>query len=380
MKKVTKRAMNGMEAAAEALKVIDPEVVAAYPITPTTKVPEKYSQFLEKGEVTGELITVESEHSALSACVGASAMGVRTVTATASQGLMYMFEVLSIASGLRLPILMFIGNRAVSAPLNIHCDHSDSMAARDQGWIQIYCEKAQEVYDLTFIGLRLAEQVRLPVMICQDAFITTHTLEPVELTSGEGIKKFINEYKPKETLLDFKKPKTFGEFAMPDSFFEQKEEQQIAMKNALDQYSKISQNYKNKFELYYPAVSHYKTRYADYIIVCMSSVSGLVKDVVDELRKEGFKAGCLKIRLYRPFPFKEVEDALKNAKGIAVLDRSISLGSKAPLYEDVKNCFIGSIQSYVFGLGGREIKKEDIIEVFKKMEQKDYDNVARLLK
>ncbi|MBW2998324.1 pyruvate ferredoxin oxidoreductase [Candidatus Woesearchaeota archaeon] len=380
MKKIKRKALNGNEAAAESLKIIDPEVVAAYPITPTTKVPEKYSELLNEGEVTGDLITVESEHSALSACIGASAMGVRTVTATASQGLMHMYEALSIASGLRLPILMYVGNRAVSSPINIHCDHSDSMAARDQGWIQIYCEKAQEVYDLSFIGLKLAEQVRLPVMICQDGFITTHTLEPVELFDEEELKKFINGYKPKETLLDFKKPKTFGEFSMPDTFFDHKEEQHVAMKNALDQYFKISQQYENKFEVRYPAVSHYKTRYAEYVIVCMSSVAGLVKDVVDDLRKDGFKAGCLKIRLYRPFPFKEVEDSLKNAKGVAVLDRSISLGSKSPLYEDVKNCFIGSIQPYVFGLGGKEITKEDILEVFKKMELRDYDPLVRLIK
>jgi len=372
--------MNGQQAAVEALRQIDPEVIAAYPITPTTGIPEEFSKLLEEGKVTGELINVESEHSALSACVGASAVGVRTATATASQGLAYMTEVIPIASGLRLPILMFVGNRALSAPINIHCDHSDSMSVRDQGWIQIYCERAQEVYDMSLIGLRIAEQVKLPVMICQDGFITTHTMEPVLTEEDDKVKKFLGKYKPKNTLLEFKRPKMIGNFTMPEDYMDIKVDQENAMRKASQLYDPTVSQYEKKFSKRYPSVSHYKTRYAEYIIVTMSSVSGMVKDAVDELREEGFKAGCLKIRLYRPFPFKEVEDALKNAKGVVVLDRSMSFGSKPPLYSDVKNCFIGSMQSYVFGLGGREISKQDIKDVFRKMEVRDYDHTVRFIK
>ncbi len=376
-----RKAYNGMNAAVEALRQIDPEVVPAYPITPATGIPEGFSKLVDAKKVTGELITVESEHSALSACVGAAATGVRTATATASQGLAYMFEVLGIASGLKLPILMYVGNRALSAPINIHCDHSDSMAARDQGWIQLYCETAQEVYDLSLIGLKLAECVRLPIMICQDGFITTHTVEPVEIQEDKKVKKYIGDYRNKDGLFNFKKPKTIGHFAMPDVFFEFKEQQERSMKYALKQYSVLQKKYSKLFhKKEYPSVARYKVSQADYVIVCMSSVSGIVKDVVNELREEGFKAGCLKIRMFRPFPSKDVMNALKNVKGVAVLDRSMSFGSMPPLFSEVKNCFLGSIQSYVFGLGGRDIFKENIKEVFKKLAKRNYEEGIRYIK
>jgi len=199
MKNSIVKAFTGGNAAVEALRQIDPEVFPSYPITPTTDIPKLYADLVKKGKVTGELINVESEHSALSAAIGASTFGVRATTATSSQSLLYMYEMIPIASGLRLPILMFIGNRAVSAPINIHCDHSDSMSTRDQGWLQIYCETAQEVYDLSFIALKLAETVRLPVMLCQDGFITTHTVEPVEIQDDKKIAKFVGKYNPKKS-------------------------------------------------------------------------------------------------------------------------------------------------------------------------------------
>lgn len=380
LKMLSKKAMNGMSAAVEVLRQIDPEVVAAYQITPTTGIPEGYSKILAEGKVSGELITVESEHSALSACVGAAAAGVRTVTATASQGLAYMFEVLGVASGLRLPMLMYIGNRALSAPINIHCDHSDSMAARDQGWMQFYCENAQEVYDLSFVALRLAEEVKLPVMICMDGFITTHTYEPVETLDDKKIKHFVGSYKAKTTLFDFKKPITLGHFAMPDSYFEFKEGQEKAMELALKKYETIQKKFAKVRDREYPAVARYKVSQADYVIVTSSSTAGLVKDVVNELRETGLKVGCLKIRMFRPFPHKDVVDALKNAKGVAVLDRSMSFGSMPPLFSEIKNCFFGNIQSYVFGLGGRDIFEDDIKDVFRKMDKKDYNGKIRYIK
>lgn len=370
-----KKAMNGMDAAVEALRQIDPEVVAAYPITPSTGIPEGYSNLIKDGKVSGELINVESEHSALSACVGAAASGVRTMTVTSSQGLAYMWEVLGITSGLRLPVLMFIGNRALSAPINIHCDHSDTMGARDQGWLQIYCENAQEVYDLSFIGLKLAEKVKLPIMICQDGFITTHTVEPVVIHDDKKIKEFLGEYKAEKNLL--KEPTTLGYFAMPNSYFEFKEEQEKAMKNALEEYDKISEEYPYKK---YSPIASYKTKDADYVIVVMSSTSGLVKDVVDELREKNIKVGVIKIRLFRPFPYKNIKEVLKNAKSVAVLDRSMSFGAFPPLFSEIKNCFDGKMQSYIYGLGGRDIFKKNIIEVFRKLEEEDYNEEGRLIK
>lgn len=374
-----RKALNGMDSAVEALRQIDPEVVAAYPITPSTGIMEGYSELFEDNKITGELINTESEHSSMSACIGASAAGARTATATSSQGLTYMFELLGIASGMRLPILMYVGNRALSAPINIHCDHSDSMSARDQGWMQIYCETAQEVYDLTFLGLKLAESVNLPIMICQDGFITTHTLEPVKIQDDEKIKEFIGERKPKETLLNIKKPKTFGMYAMPETYFEFKEEQEKAMESALKEYNSIMKKY-SKIGDKYPPIARYKVSQAEFVVVTMSSVSGIVKDVVDDLRSKGIKAGCLKIRLFRPFPHKAVCEALKNAKGVAVLDRSMSFGAMPPLYSEIKNCFIGNIQSYVFGLGGRDIQKQAVFDIFKKLYKKDYEEEMRFIK
>ncbi len=375
-----RKAMNGMSAAVEALRQIDPDVVAAYPITPTTGIPEGYSKLLADGKVSGDLITVESEHSALSACVGAAACGVRTATASASQGLAYMFEVLGVASGLRLPMLMYVGNRALSAPINIHCDHSDSMATRDQGWIQFYCENAQEVYDLSFIALKLSEEVKLPAMICMDGFITTHTYESVETRADNKIKHFIGSYNPKTSLFNFKKPITLGHFAMPDAYFEFKESQEKAMDLALKKYEVIQKKFSKVCDKEYPSVARYKVSQADYVIVTSSSTAGLVKDVVDELREEGLKVGCLKIRMFRPFPHRAVVDALKNAKGVAVLDRAMSFGSMPPLFSEIKNSFFGNIQSYVFGLGGKDIFDTDIKDVFRKMEKKDYSEKIRYIK
>jgi pyruvate ferredoxin oxidoreductase alpha subunit len=375
-----RKALNGAEAATEALRQIDPEVFSAYPITPVTGIAEGLADLASEGRTTGELLPVESEHSALSVCIGASACGARTATATSSQGLLYMFELLGIASGLRLPILMFIGNRAISAPINIHCDHSDSMAAKDSGWLQVYCETAQEVYDLSFIALKLAESASLPIMLCQDGFITTHTLEPVKIIDDAEIKKFIGFHKPKDTLLNTKKPKTMGHFSMPDSYFEFKEAQEKAMSHSIKEYSRIIKKYSRISGEKYPPIARYKTSRADFIMVSMSSVSGIAKDTVDELRKKGIKVGFLKIRLFRPFPYKAVCEALKNAKGIAVLDRTLSFGSMPPLYSEIKNCFMGNIQPYVFGLGGRDITKEQIHEVFKKLSKKDYEEGTRYIK
>jgi len=357
--------MTGAEAAAEAMKQIDPDVVAVYPITPQTPIVETFAQFVADGEVKTELIRVESEHSAMSAVVGASTAGARAMTASSSAGLALMWEILGIASGHRLPIVMHIANRALSGPINIHCDHSDSMGCRDHGWIQIYSENAQEVYENTFLAVRLAEKVLLPVMIMQDGFITSHAVQKVKLYPE--LNKFAGEYKPEYYLLNIKKPFTAGPLELTDYYFESKYQQAQAILKAKEEYLKIGKELEkitgNKYDLF----EEYKLKDAERVIVTSNSTAGATKDVVDLLRKNGEKVGLLKIKLFRPFPYEEIAKALEGRK-IAVLDRSESFGAYPPLYGEIRSALFNKnktfIQSYVFGLGGREIFNKDIEAVF----------------
>jgi pyruvate ferredoxin oxidoreductase alpha subunit len=363
-----KKVLTGAQAASIAMKQINPDVVAAFPITPQTDIMMNFSKYVANGQVSTEFVLVESEHSAMSAVVGASAGGVRAMTATSSAGLALMFEVLGVASGSRLPIVMNVVNRALSAPINIHCDHSDSMDCRDIGWIQLYSENAQEVYDNTLIGLKLAEKVKLPVMIMQDGFINSHCLQNVNTLKKDIVKKFIGVYKPVNSLLDLKNPVTIGPLQLTDYYFETKRQQSEAIMKSSEEFENICKSFEKISRQGYYKVEEYKIKNADYVIVALNSISGTVKDVVDELRKQGKKVGFLKIRLFRPFPYKEVLNALKNCKTITVLDRSESFGAKPPLASEIKNSVSDKkINSIIYGLGGRELLEEDIKIIFKKM-------------
>lgn len=361
--------MTGGSAAAEFLRQINPDVIAVYPITPQTPIIETFAKMKAEGEVSTEMIQVESEHSAMSATIGASAAGARAVTATSSQGLAYMNEMLYIASGLRLPIFMYVSARALSAPLNIHGDHSDVMGARDAGWIQIFSENAQEAYDNGFIAMKLAERVNLPVMAIMDGFHTSHTVERVAIYDDNDAKKFIGEYKPEKSLLDLDNPASFGFLALQNSYFEFKIEQQEAFKEAAAEYKKICSEFALVFGKKYDYFEKYKMEGADYAIVCAGSVSGTAKDIVDKLREEGKKVGLLKIKLFRPFPYEHIANAFKNLKGVAVLDRAMSHGAYPPIYSDIVNALHVTgcglqVSSYVYGLGGREVFEKNIENVF----------------
>jgi len=362
----TKKALTGGVAMAEAMRQINPDVVAVYPITPQTPIIETFSQFQSDGKVATELIQAESEHSAMSACMGAQASGARTMTATSSQGLALMNEMLYIASGLRLPIVMAVSARALAAPINIHGDHSDVMGTRDAGWLQIFSENVQEAYDNVFIALKLAEKVSLPAMAVMDGFNTSHSVENMEGLSDEVVKKFVGEFKPKEYLLDVKNPITVGAFALQNSYFEFKVEQEKAMREAKDEYLKIAKEFEKISGRKKDFFEEYETQDAERVLVLMGSVSGTAKEMVDKLRERGEKVGLLKINLFRPFPAEEIAKVLKKAKKIAVLDRSQSIGTMPPLYMEIKNALNGKqkIVSYIYGLGGRDIFQKDMEKVF----------------
>ena len=365
------KALTGTGAGAEAMRQINPDVVPAYPITPQTAIMQKFSTFVADGVVDTELIRVESEHSAMSCAVGASAAGARVMTATASAGLALMWEIVGVASGLRLPIIMAVVNRALSAPINIHCDHSDAMGARDLGWIQIYSESAQEVYENMLIATRLAEKKLLPVMVCQDGFITSHGVENVEIFDDDKIKNFVGEHKYPHALLDIKKPVTHGPLQLQDYYFETRSQQIPVMEESINDYLKIGEELSKITGREYKLFDKYNMDDADVVIVTMNSTAGTTKTAINRLRSEGKKVGLLKLRLFRPFPYKEVAEALKNVKQIIVLDRSVSFGANPPLLGEVKNALFdvkyeGLLHSGVFGLGGRNIFIEDIEDLFNK--------------
>jgi len=378
-----KKPLSGANAASEAMRQINPDVVAAYPITPQTQIMEKFSEFVADGLVKTELIRVESEHSAMSCCIGSSAAGARTMTATSSQGLALMWEIVYIAPALRLPIVMNVVNRALSAPINIHCDHSDMMGCRDSGWIQIYSENNQEVYEHTLIAQKLAEhkEVLLPVMVGQDGFITSHSVEGVEIFDDNTIKGFIGEYTPKNPLLNVENPITVGALDFFDYYFEHKmqqidamEKSKIALPQVFEEFSKISGK---KFDFF----EKYMMDDADTAIVAIGSTCGTAKVVIDQLRLEGKKVGLVKVRVFRPFMNEIIVEALKNAKSIAVLDRAVSFGAfGGPLFMEVRNAFYNNnnqntktsnpnIINYIYGLGGREINLDLLKKVYSELDQ-----------
>jgi len=365
-----KLALTGGAAAAEALRQIEPEVMPIYPITPQTPIIETYAKFQAEGMVDTEMIKVESEHSVMSAAIGASAAGARTVTATSSQGLALMHEVLYIASGTRLPILMVISARALSAPINIHGDHSDVMGCRDSGWIQIFCENGQEVYDKTIIGMKLAEKVKLPIMVIMDGFNTSHSVENLETLETEVVKKFVGEYKAIAPLLDVDNPMTYGPVALQNSYFEFRIDQEQAMETVVEEYEKIAEEYEKISGRKYEYFEDYKIKDAEKVLVLTGSAAGTAKIVIDKLRENGEKVGLLKIELFRPFPHKKIAEALKDAKEIIVMDRAQSIGSNPPFYAEIVNSLFNEekkykMKSFVYGLGGRNIFQKQIEDVLK---------------
>lgn len=379
--------MTGHKAVAEAMRQIEPDVVAVYPITPQSEIAEYYADYVHDGIVHTELVPVESEHSAMSACVGAAAAGARVMTATSSQGLALLVEVLYIAAGMRLPIVMALANRALSAPINIHCDHSDAYLARDAGAFQVFCESAQEAYDYTLIAQRIAEhaKVRLPGIVNLDGFALTHTSQVVEPLDDAVAKKFVGAFKAVHPLLDVDKPVTWGAFAMPDYYFELKRAQQAAMEEIPAVFLDVQKAFASKSGRTYPGfVETYRLDDADRALVVLGSTAGTAKVAVDSLRTKGEKVGLLKIWLYRPFPYQTVASALERVKHVAVLDRAISFGAMGALYSDVATSLLRlparpALHNYVYGLGGRDITAEQLEAAFTGLGKVRPDEVLRYI-
>lgn len=369
--------LSGNEAAATAMKQINPDVVAAFPITPSTEIPQYFSTFVSNGAVDTEFIAVESEHSAMSACIGAEAAGARAMTATSANGLSLMWEMIYIASSLRLPIVMSLVNRAVSGPLNIHNDHSDAMGVRDSGWIMLFSENNQEAYDNLIMAHRIAENkdVLLPLMVCQDGFITSHSIENIELIEDEKVKEFVGKYKPEHYLLNAKEPMAIGPLDLQAYLFEHKYQQAEAMKKAKDVILNVSKDFEELTGRKYSFFEEYRLDDAEFAIVCMNSTAGTVKAVVDELRAKGIKAGLLKIRVFRPFPADEVANALGHLKAVAILDKADSLNAiGGALFEDVTSSMYVNGKNvpainYIYGIGGRDTTTKDIHTVYTDLQE-----------
>lgn len=375
-----KEFLEGSRAVAEIIKLCKPGVISAYPITPQTHIVEELARMVADGELNAQFVNVESEHSAASVVLGAVATGVRAFTATSSQGLFYMAEVLFNISGLRLPLVMTCANRAISAPINIWNDQQDSVSLRDSGWIQLYAENIQEAADLHLLGYRLSEDksIMLPVMVCMDGFILTHGMETVDIPQQEEVDKFLGSYKPLYKL-DPAEPLTMGMLADPDYYLETRFAIQETFKDVLKMIPKLNEEFKNHFGRDYKdgLVEEYFTRDAEKVIVAMGSVCGTIKEVVDAQRAKGKKVGLLKIISYRPFPYAKVYDVLKDVPRVAVLDKAVSPGAYAPLAIEVKAAFFGKkkspkvVSSFVAGLGGRDITLESVKEIFSKLTHKE---------
>jgi len=372
--------LEGSRAVAEAVKLCKPGVISAYPITPQTHIVEELAQIVANGELNSQFVNVESEHSAASVVLGGVATGVRSYTATSSQGLLYMAEVIFNIAGLRLPLVLTCANRAISAPINIWNDQQDSVSLRDAGWIQLYAENNQEVVDFHLMGYRLSEDksICLPVMICMDGFILTHGMESVDIPEQEKVDKFLPSYKPLYKL-DPAEPLTMGLLADPDYYMEARFAIQETLKDVLNFIPKVSKEFNSVFGRDYKdcLIEEYCLKDAQKVIVAMGSVCGTIKEVVDRLRSKGKKVGLLKIISYRPFPYAQVYEALKFVPQVAVLDKSVSLGAYAPLAVEIKAAFFGKkkspkvISGFVAGLGGRDITTDSIKEVFRKLTQKE---------
>lgn len=369
--------LTGDGAAAEAMRQIDPDLVAAYPITPQTEIVERFAEFVADGKVNTEFVAVESEHSALTACCGGAAAGGRVMTCTSSQGLALMHEILYIAAGNRLPMVMITVNRTLSAPINIHGDHSDTMGSRDCGWIQLYCLDAQEVYDTVIQAVRISEhpEVMLPVMVTLDGFQISHDMERVELLEDGEVKAFVGEFEPAASLLDIQNPINIGALVGPPYFFEHKVSQIRAIERALAVIDEVGAEFGALTGRPYSVLDPYLLDDAEVAIVAMSSGAGTARVAVDLARDRGIKAGLLRVRSYRPFPTQKVIKALQNVKAVAVFDRASSPGAPgAPLFCDVRAALYDldkrpQVLNYVFGLGGRDLTIDMIMPVLERLDK-----------
>lgn len=369
--------LSGNEAVAIALRQINPDVFPAFPITPSTEIPQYFASFVANGQVDTEFIPVESEHSSMSAAIGASAAGARSLTATSSCGLAYMWEELYIAASNRLPLAMAVVNRALSGPININCDHSDSMGARDSGWIQIYAENNQEVYDNMVQAYRISEHkdVRLPIMVCQDGFITSHAVENMELLEDEEVKSFVGEYEPENYLLNPECPMAVGPYSITDYYMEAKRNQAEGMKHVEKVVLAVAEEFAKVSGREYGLFEAYRMEDARYAVVMIGSAAGTTKDAIDRLREKGEKVGLLKIRLYRPFPADAIAEVLSGVEAVAVMDRAEGYTNHGgPLGADVMSALYRARSkalavNYIYGLGGRDVRVEDMEGVFAALKQ-----------
>jgi pyruvate ferredoxin oxidoreductase alpha subunit len=372
-----KIAVTGNEAVANAYRQINPDVCAAYPITPATDLMQRFAQCVADGDVDTELVLVESEHSAMSACIGASAAGGRVATATSSQGLALMWEMLHIASGTSLPIVMTVVNRALSAPLNIHGDHSDAMYSRDTGWIQLWSENGQEAYDNAIMAFRIAEDmdIRLPIMVNMDGFIISHSIETMEYVDDDKVKSFVGEFKQKNPLLDMANPKSYGPLILTDYYHEYKRLQHEIMGRVQGVVEKVSAEYGKMSGRHYGLFDTYRMEDAEVGIVILGSAAGTTKDVIDEMREtKGIKAGLIRPRMFRPFPYTEMAAALKHLKAVAVLDRCDSFGGYGPVFMEVSSALyqVGcgpKMINKIYGLGGRDYMPSQAAQVITELNE-----------
>ena len=362
--------LSGNEAVAYAMKQINPDVMGAYPITPSTEIPQYFSAYVDNGEVDTEFIAVESEHSAMSACIGAQAAGCRAVSATSSCGLCYMTEMLYVAASDRLPITLAVSCRALSGPININNDHSDAMGVRDAGWLMLFAETNQEVYDNYLQAMRIGEAVGLPIMICQDGFITSHAVENIELLEDDIVKTFVGEYEPEHYLLKDNEPFAVGPYAVTNYVMEAKRAQMQGLRNAKQVTLDVAKEFEQISGRSYGLFEEYRMEDADYAMVIIGSAAGTGKDTVDMLRKQGVRAGLLKIRLFRPFPAEEIAEALKNVKYLAIMDRTEDYnGHCGPLGAEIKSTLYNAdlhpaTLNYCYGIGGRDVTIENLASVF----------------
>lgn len=373
--------LSGNEAVAIALRQINPDVFPAFPITPSTEIPQYFASYVANGQVDTEFIPVESEHSSMSAAIGAEAAGARALTATSSCGLAFMWEELYIAASNRLPLALALVNRALSGPININCDHSDSMGARDAGWIQMYAENNQEAYDNMVQAYRIAEHkdVRLPIMICQDGFITSHAVENIEMLDDMDVKNFVGEYEPETYLLNPECPAAVGPYSITDYYFEAKRNQAEGMRHVPQVVLDVAKEFAAVSGREYGLFEAYRMDDADRAVVIIGSAAGTTKDAIDALREKGEKVGMIKIRLYRPFPADEIAGALGKVKAVAIMDRAEGYTNHGgPLGADVMAALFRARSqalavNYIYGLGGRDVRVEDMEHVYAEL-QKIIDN------
>lgn len=371
-----KERMSGNEAVAYAIRQVNPDVMPAFPITPSTEIPQMVSTFIANGEMDTEFIPVESEHSSMSATIGAEAAGARSMTATSSAGLALMWEELLLAASNRMPCVLTLVNRTLSGPININCDHSDGMGARDTGWIQIYAENNQEAYDNFIQAFPIAEdpRVHLPVMVCQDGFITSHAVENIELLEDGSVQEFVGEYQPEEYLLNPGKPIAVGPYSVSNYAMEAKKNQEIALENSKEVILEIAKKFATVSGRDYGLFEEYRTEDADYIMLIIGSAAGTAKQAVDDLREQGKRVGVLKLRVFRPFPAEEIAQALRNCKAVAIMDRCESYnGNGGPLGSEVTSALFREkimieTVNYIYGLAGRDFTVSDVNHVFAELE------------